>query len=357
MKLLIVGLGYAGKRYQRAFRHLAAKLDLPLDVAYVARQQRISEALPYYPDVPRALAEFHPDVVVVSVNDHAHVGILRDLAGFTGFVLCEKPLAVPGDGWPNACAGLATVQGFALDLVERYSEASHRLRDRVAEQSWSLIRASFHWGKDRLNDYRPTCGVSSEVIHALDLVQWIGAPGDTLRLRQAIGISSDFSLSGSDVPDTVMLTATLGESVVAGYSSFVNIQRQRTVDFSFADPAGRIFHARIVYDTPAWDHDELRIWTRDSEGREVLVDALRTTPSEVGLETLLKLSRLCEDVTRVTALGASPRQPFVSLDEAICLQSLLDDIGQQVGTPPIARYVRGAARLLIPRSADLESLG
>ena len=93
MKLLIVGLGYAGKRYQRAFRHLAGTLDLPLDIAYVARQQRIGEALPYYPDVPRALAEFHPDVVVVSVNDHAHVGILHNLAGFAGFVLCEKPLA------------------------------------------------------------------------------------------------------------------------------------------------------------------------------------------------------------------------------------------------------------------------
>lgn len=357
MKLLIIGLGYAGKRYQRAFRHLAGTLDLSLDIAYVGRQQHIDEALPYYPDVPRALAEFHPDVVVVSVNDHAHVHILRDLAGFDGFVLCEKPLATPGDDWPSASAGLTNAQGFALDLVERYSEASQRLKDRVARQAWSLIRASFHWGKDRLNDYRPTCGVSSEVIHALDLVQWIGAPGETLRLRQAIGIGSDFSLSGPDVPDTMLLTATLGEAAVAGYSSFVNIQRQRTVDFSFADPAGQIFHARIVYDTPAWDHDELRIWTRDSDGREVLVDAFRTAPSEGGLETLLKLSRLCEDVARVTVLGGAPRQPFAGLDEAIRLQSLLDGIGQQIGTPPLARYVRCAARLLIPKSADLESLG
>lgn len=357
MKLLIVGLGYAGKRYQRAFRHLAGTLDLPLDIAYVARQQRIDEALPYYPDLPRALAEFHPDVVVVSVNDHAHVGILRDLDGFAGFVLCEKPLATPGDDWPSACAGLANARGFALDLVERYSEASQRLKDRVAGHAWSLLRASFHWGKDRLNDYRPTCGVSSEVIHALDLVQWIGAPDEALRLRQAIGIGSDFSVSGPNVPDTVLLTATLGEAAVAGYSSFVNIQRQRTVDFSFADPAGQIFQARIVYDTPAWDHDELRIWTRDSDGREVLVDAFRTAPSEGGLETLLKLSRLCEDVARVTVLGGAPRQPFADLDEAVRLQSLLDGIGQQIGTPPLARYVRGAARVLIPKSADLESLG
>lgn len=357
MKLLIVGLGYAGQRYQRAFQHLASTLNLPLDMAYVARRQRTGEVLPYYPDVPRALAEFHPDLVVVSVNDHGHVGILHELAGFTGFVLCEKPLAVPGDEWPSACAGLARTQGFALDLVERYSEATQRLKERVARDGWSLIRASFHWGKDRLNDYRPTCGVSSEVIHALDLVQWIGAPRETLRLRQAIGVGSDFSLSGPAVPDTVLLTATLGEAVVAGYSSFVNVQRQRTVDFSFTDPAGRIFHARLVYDTPAWDHDELRIWTRDGDGREVPVDDYRTTPGGAGLETLLKLSRLCEDTLRVTALGASPRLPFASLDEAIRLQCLLDDIGQQLDTPPLARYLRGGDRLLIPKSADLESLG
>ncbi|UDM48808.1 Gfo/Idh/MocA family oxidoreductase [Cupriavidus sp. MP-37] len=357
MKLLIVGLGYAGQRYRRAFRYLAGKLNLPLDMAYVGRHERNSETLPYYPDVSRALAEFHPDVVVVSVNDHGHVGILRDLAGFEGFVLCEKPLATPYDDWPSACAGLAHAQGFALDLVERYSEATQRLKDQVVQQEWSLIRASFHWGKNRLNDYRPTCGVSSEVIHALDLVRWIGAPDETLRVRQAIGIGSDFSLSGPDVPDTVMLTATLGEAVVAGYSSFVNIQRQRTLDFSFADAAGQIFHARLVYDTPAWDRDELRVWTRDGDGREVLMDEYHTSPGEAGLETLLKLSRLCEDVLHVTALDSPPRQPFAGLDDSIGLQRLLDGIGQQLGTPPLGRYVRGAARQLIPASADLESLG
>lgn len=355
MRLLIVGLGYAGQRYRRTFHHLADRLALAIDMAYVSRQERSGEALPYYPDVPNALAAFRPDMVVVSANDHGHVDILRDLAGFRGFVLCEKPLAAPGDDWPRACAGLA--QGFALDLVERYSLASQRLKARVVDQAWSLIRASFHWGKDRLNDYRPTCGVSSEVIHSLDLVQWIGAPDEVLCLRQAIGIGSDFSLSGSDVPDTVMLTATLGEAVVAGYSSFVNIQRQRTVDFSFADPAGRIFHARLVYDTPSWDHDELRIWTRDADGREVLLDDYRTIPGEAGLETLLKLSRLCEDGLRVAALGAPPRQPLAGLDDATRLQRLLDGIGQQLGSPLRARYVRGGARLLIPASADLESLG
>lgn len=357
MKLLIVGLGYAGKRYQRAFSHIAGTLGLPLEVAYVTRKERVGETLPYYPGVLRALAEFRPEVVVVSVNDHAHVDILRDLAGFEGFVLCEKPLAAPGDDWSGACAGLARAQGFALDLVERYSEATQRLKELVVGQGWSLIRASFHWGKDRLNDYRPTCGVSSEVIHALDLVQWIGAPGAMLRLRQAIGIGSDFSLSGPEVPDTVMLTASLGEAVVAGYSSFVNIQRQRTVDFSFADPAGRIFHARLVYDTPAWDHDELCIWTRDGAGREVRIDEFRTAPGVTGLSTLLKLARLCEDVVRVAVLGTAPRQPFAGLDDAMRLQCLLDGIGAQIVTPPLARYVRGSTRLLIPASADLESLG
>lgn len=355
MKVLIIGLGYAGRRYQRAFSHLAEQNGPELLLAYVGRRPR-TDVGPYYTQVATALAEFQPDIVVVSVNDHSHVAILRELASFEGFIICEKPLAVPGDDWSEVCAGLSRIKGFALDLVERYSEATKRLRGIVSQRQWSLVRSSFYWGKDRLNDYRPTCGVSSEIIHALDLVEWICASQESLQLQQAIGIGSDFSISGNSVPDTVLLTATLGDAPVAGYSSFVNIQRQRTVDFTFADPDGRIFHARIVFDTPNWDHDHLRIWTRDINGREVLEDEHWATPQQPGLETVYKLSLLCDDALRAT-IGDPPLQPFADLEVSMQLQRLLDAIGQQITVMPIARYVRGLERILIPENADLESLG
>ncbi|MBV8604793.1 MAG: Gfo/Idh/MocA family oxidoreductase [Pelomonas sp.] len=356
-KILIVGLGYAGRRYLRTFRHLADKLGLEIEMAYVGRRRR-DEAIAHYLSVPQALLEFGPDLVVVSCNDHGHVGVLEDLAGFDGFVLCEKPLATPGDGWARACVGLAHCRGFALNLIERYSDVTQHLRDLVARCDGTLVRASFHWGKNRLNDYRPTCGVTSEVIHALDLVEWVGAPGTDLQLQQAIGVGSDFSISRDATPDTVLLTASLGGAVVAGYGSFVNVERQRTLDFTFVDPSGRIFHARGVYDTPAWDHDTLRVWTRDAAGRDVVIDELSVAPSGPGLETLHKLSRLCEDVLCASVPGGAPRQPFAGLDDAMRLQRLLDAISRCLAaTPLFARYVRGAPRVLVPESADLERLG
>ncbi|HBO0349222.1 Gfo/Idh/MocA family oxidoreductase [Pseudomonas aeruginosa] len=356
MKILIIGLGYAGNRYRRTFEHIATSTGMPLTLAYVGRRHRPTE-LPYFDSVDRALTEFAPDIVVVSVNDQSHVAVLKQLAGFQGFVICEKPLVTPQDDLSELATALGQVSGFALDLVERYSEATRQLREWVERHDWQLVRANFHWGKDRINDYRPTCGVTSEVIHALDLVGWICPRLGPLQLHGVLGVRSDFSISGEAVLDTVQLTASLGDAPVTGYSSFVNIVRQRTVDFSFADRDARLIHARLVFDTPRWDHDQLRIWTRGANGTEELLHEFATTPDTPGLDTLHKLSRLCLQVVRAVALKETPRQPFAGLDTALALQRLLNELDTHAQTPPPARYVHGGTRVLLAEDSDLESLG
>jgi predicted dehydrogenase len=359
MRILIIGLGYAGQRYQRAFEYLARVVsDIELQLAYMGRQQK-AFALPYFRSVDEALAAFSPHLVVVSANDGAHAEILRQLAGYEGFVLCEKPLTTPRDNLQATCAGLDRLRGFALDLVERYSDAARLLRERVHHENWDLVRASFHWGKDRINDYRPTCGVTSEIIHALDLVGWIARNDGEIELQSVSGVRSDFSISGEAVLDTVMLTATAGGAAITGYSSFVNIQRQRTVDFSFADPSLRLIHARLIFDTPHWDRDQLHIWTRKPNGDiEPIVDFITDPARETeGLETIVKLSKLCEDVVRYIAFGTQPAQPFPDLSTAVRLQELLNKIERQAFAPPPVRYVRGPERPLLPKDIDLESLG
>ncbi|HBX54606.1 Gfo/Idh/MocA family oxidoreductase [Pseudomonas sp. UBA2684] len=356
MKILIIGLGYAGNRYRRAFEHIAASTGLPLSLAYVGRRQKPIE-LSYFDSVGRALEMFTPNIVVVSVNDHSHAPVLRQLAGYRGFVICEKPLVTPGDDLNELFGALEHVGGFALDLVERYSDASRQLREWVERHDWHLVRASFHWGKDRINDYRPTCGVTSEVIHALDLLSWICPRSGQLRLHGVLGVRSDFSISGAEVLDTVQLTASLGEAQVTGYSSFVNIVRQRTVDFSFVDCDARLIHARLVFDTPRWDHDQLRIWTRDANGAEGVLHEFVTAPNEPGLDTLHKLSRLCLQVVRAVALKEPPRQAFADLNTAVALQHLLNELNTHAQTPPPARYVHGEKRVLLAEDNNLERLG
>ncbi|HFS0969433.1 TPA: Gfo/Idh/MocA family oxidoreductase [Pseudomonas aeruginosa] len=356
MKILIIGLGYAGNRYRRTFEHIATSTGMSLTLAYVGRRRRSTE-LPYFDSVSRALVEFAPDIVVVSANDHSHASVLKQLAGYRGFVICEKPLATPQDDLSELSAALGQVSGFALDLVERYSDVTRQLREWVERHDWQLVRANFHWGKDRINDHRPTCGVTSEVIHALDLVGWVNPRAGQLRLHGVLGVRSDFSISGEEVLDTVQLTASLGDAPVTGYSSFVNIVRQRTVDFSFADRDARLIHARLVFDTPCWDHDQLRIWTRGADGTEELLHEFATTPDTPGLDTLHKLSRLCLQAVRAVALKDTPRQPFAGLDTAVALQRLLNDLDTHAQTPAPARYLHSETRVLLAEDRDLESLG
>jgi predicted dehydrogenase len=355
MNILIVGLGYAGRRFQRAFELLGR--EHPVQLAYCSRRPKKTE-LPYYPILKDALRELQPEIVVVSANDINHVDVLQDLAGYSGFVICEKPMLTSNDDLAAISSGLQNLSGFALDLVERYSDATVHLKALVDANGWRLLRSSFHWGKDRLNDYRPTCGVVSEVIHALDLVSWICPSPAAMKLEHAIGVRSDFSISGSDVLDTVMFTANLSGAAVAGYASFVNIHRQRTVDFTFADPEGQIIHSRLEFDEPSWDSDHLRIWTRNERGAIVELERKSyESGSDPSTATILKLTRLCDDVLRFVAHGASPRQPFADLDTTLELQTLLNEIDTQSLTGVAVGYVQGRERTLIPEDADLESLG
>lgn len=356
MRILIIGLGYAGLRFQRAFEYAGACTGDVISLAYVDHRPK-KTPLQHYTGIDEALASFTPDIVVVSTNDISHAGVLEELDGYPGFVICEKPLAAPNDELTNIPAGLSAARGFALNLVERYSAASQTLRSWVERHDWTLARATFHWGKDRINDYRPTCGVTSEVIHALDLLTWLCPAAGPMRLAAVLGIRSDFSISGNAVLDTVQLIATLGDAPVSGYASFVNIVRQRTVDLSFIDCEDQLIHARLTFDTPRWDHDQLRIWMRDTDGSELVVHEQSIAPTQPGLEALHKLSQLCLQVLEWVAHGRTPAVPFADLDTALSLQRLLNTLEAHALTPPAARYNRGADRALLTEGSDQESLG
>ncbi|MEV4741987.1 Gfo/Idh/MocA family oxidoreductase [Streptomyces sp. NPDC049555] len=351
MKILIVGLGYAGTRFRMAFRNTG----LPMEFAHVGRRRRDPD-IPYYASVREGLDDFRPDVVVVTVPDEAHAEVLAQLAGYEGFVVAEKPLVTSRDDLAAVESALAGTQGFCMDLVERYSRATVWLRDHVREHDLQLVRAHFTWGKDRINDHRPTSGVPSEVIHPLDLVGWIAGHGRELALDTVLGTRSDFSVSGPEVLDSVALSARLGPGVVTGYSSFVNITRKREVDFVFRSPAGELEYASLVYDTPEWDADRLRVWRRTSEG-DVVVHELDTGSEPVPEEaaTVVKLGRMAADVARFVVRGEKPEQPFPGMPDAVALQRLLNTMEQQARTTAPVTYFPAGRTVL--QETDWERLG
>ncbi|WP_246794858.1 Gfo/Idh/MocA family oxidoreductase [Burkholderia perseverans] len=358
MNLLIIGLGYAGTRFLNAFLSVdSLTIEGGLRPAYVGRRAGKRD-IPYFSDVPSALAQWRPEIVVVAVTDGEHAGVLAQLAGYPGFVICEKPLANSGDDLSSTTRALDRVSGFCLNLVERYSEAAQFLKQYVHDHRLSLIRSHFIWGKDRIHDHRPTCGVPSEIIHALDLVNWIAAPEKQLVLEDAIGTTSNFSVSGDAVLDSVAIVARLGTSVVSGYSSFVNITRQRTLDFALGSPDGKLIYAQLIFDTPSWDIDHLRIWERTHAEDRVLAAFTTSFPdSPPSLLTIQKLRRLVLDVLGFAGHGICPRQAFADLSSAVAIQVLLNQIEHTARTTGPVKYVLTAARPIVASDGDLERLG
>lgn len=357
MKVLIIGLGYAGTRFYNAFKQLEPEDAGEVEVAYVGRRQHRQD-LRYYKSIAEGLEEFNPQIVVVSVNDGNHAEVITQLHGYTGFVICEKPFAGVHDNLEVLESSLKHISGFCLDLVERYSDATIALKQYVDSAQLRLLRANFYWGKDRIHDLRPTSGVISEIIHPLDLVHWICAPEAELKLKESQGIRSDFSISGDEVLDSASITAELQGAVVTGYSSFVNINRKREIDLVFASPDDRLVYASLIYDTPAWDYDKLRVWEKSVTGDRIILD-IETGQEETRPEllTIRKLIRLAGDAAQFARDGKRPKLPFADLQTALRLQRLLNQIDHSSRTLGPVTYVVGAERETYYDESNWERLG
>lgn len=358
MKVLIVGLGYAGTRFRRAFESLwVAGSGVSGELAYVGRKQTCKD-IPYYDAVPAAIADYQPDVVILSVNDIYRAAVSQELKNFSGFVICEKPFICPWDDLAETEKCFSSTSGFCLDLVERYSPISETLKEFVGTHELELLRANFTWGKDRLGDHRPTCGVTSEIIHSLDLIQQISGIRSPYHIAAVHGVRSDFSLSGPDVVDSVSVLGKLGDAVVSGYASFVNVSRRREIGFIFARRTGGLVFANTIFDDPVWDDDHLRIWEIEDSEESVLVDQhVVPAKSASGHMGIAKLVRLVSDVSAFIE-GSAPCQPFSDLSTTIQLQNTLNLIHEKaVGSAETMSFSRHGRVPVMTDSANWERLG
>jgi len=355
VKILIVGLGYAGHRFLRSF--LSIERENKFKFACVNRHQ-VNNDMDYYRDVKTALNLFKPEIVVVSVSDGEHAKILQQLAGYRGFIICEKPLLNAGDNINLITQALANTSGFCLDMVERYSDVTDYIEKYVEAHHLHLIRAHFIWGKNRLKDHRSTSGATSEIIHALDLIQLISGEPLHLIINDCIGCHSDFSVSGDNILDSVAITASLGSSIVTGYSSFVNVVRQRTVDFIFSTPDNKLIYAQLMFDTPKWDIDHIKIWEITDSGEFIINEFTTTVPANAPeLATIIKLRKLVSEVVCYVESGINPEHPFTDLADSLKLQSLLNVIESKVKFVGSAKYELNDKRDFFIKDEDLENAG
>ena len=359
MNILIIGLGYAGGRFLAAAKQLQAEENElpPISLAYVDPKNKNIE-IPYFSDIEAALKEFQPDIIVNSSNDIFHLDVIKKLANFTGFLLNEKPLIAPFQDIACLKSALYKISGFAMDMVERYSETTSTLKNYISENMLKPIRISFIWGKNRLEDHRPTCGVGSEVIHALDLIEYLIPSNSDIVMHEAIGIKSDFSISGANVLDTVHLTGLYDKAVVDGYASFVNIDRQRNIDFTFRDPNNKLIYARLVYDTPNWDLDTLDIWERDDTGSTKMLLTLRTeNNSEIRNACgLYKIKSIIKSDINFKKNNQKTNVEFCDLEQSIKLYSFINQLYTLAQNGPTAKYHEVSMRI-VTKAGNSETLG
>ncbi|QHS25155.1 MFS transporter [Piscirickettsia salmonis] len=180
--------------------------------------------------------------------------------------------------------------------------------------------------------------ISLLLLKNTDLVQWISTDGkgedsrDNMVLKSAIGTSSDFSISGPMIIDSVAITSQLKQSIITGYSSFVNIVRQRTIDFIFESPDKKLIYAHMVFDTPTWDVDSLKIWERTSQNDDVIANFTTEFPNAPKeLHTIQKLKRLVSDVVEFVARNKSPQWSFADLSESLYVAGILSNISHSFG--------------------------
>jgi predicted dehydrogenase len=329
--VLLIGFGYSGKRFYRVLSDLAREAPDRVWLAGVCdvdprRLREVPATVPTFDSLDGALEHTRPTTAVVAVNEYRHYEVLKRCAeaGLTR-ILCEKPLAASQDEARELCALLADTS-VTVNLVERHSPVvDDYLRWAADVPGLAPTRVEFFWGKHRVGDARPTIGVLSELIHGLDLVNYLFRP-PSYDVVSAHGLASDFSSARGEVVDTLDLVLRTPSFVVAGHCSFAWPARRRVITALLSCDRGRTYRATLEFDSPHWDLDTLEVVEIDPRtGRLEKVLETRTASDDfpADLTGVYKLSRFVR-----TSLSPAHRAALVDVEEASRLQEMLDAVGR-----------------------------
>lgn len=354
MRVLIIGMGYAGTRYWQAFTALSPELG-PIEIAHASRSPN-SSPVPGYTSIAHALDNFVPDLVVVTVNDVNRADVLRELVSYRGTIVCEKPLITSSDSIAEVDTAFGDRDSFYVAQIERYSQAARDLKLFARTGNARAVRGSFFWAKNRIGDPRPTSGVISEIIHPIDLLQWILSDGrETMEKTVGTIIRSDFSISGDSVIDTALATGTIAGTPVAGYSSFVGLERMRSIQLTLSDGSPSPIYATATFDSPVWDADQLRVWRLTDRGlQDELITRDYAPDTDAANPGLRKQIRLCRDlIEHVRNPSHQPDLPQIG--EALDMQRVLNALASGAG--PTTQYFGNSERFRLAADASSEVLG
>jgi predicted dehydrogenase len=331
---LIIGAGYAGTRFAKSISHLERQrgevyLGGVIDANATRLPPWMVQGIPTFSNLCNALEQVDPDLVVVAVNEDQHFAVLQTVAqSRPRCVLCEKPLTSTL-AEAEALLPLLCHSRLSLNLVERFSDIV------LAAKQWlttnkpiDVLRVEFQWGKHRIADPRPTIGVSSEVIHPIDLVHFLFAPG-MLQDITGFTVSSALRHRGALYVDSLHFAAYAEAGfTLIGHASFTWPRRVRNITALVRDGRKRLYRLILTFDTPHWDCDEFIVEELDQHsGRYRCVERLAISVDSLPEEArgVNKIIRLINASISHWATGA--RQPLLAdARHAVQLQRTVEDI-------------------------------
>ena len=186
MKGLIIGLGSIGSRHVRNLLSLEIH-----DLELVRRECTGNEwGLPESDSLEESLSRA-PDFAILCTPTDRHISDLRHLSGHRQMaVLCEKPL-VQSHAELDAALSLSWEgQQCRLAFNMRYHPIASGARKALAEGALGAVKSArfcvgqylpdWRPGRDHLNDYSAHRsrggGVALDLIHEIDLSEWLVAP-------------------------------------------------------------------------------------------------------------------------------------------------------------------------------------
>lgn len=273
-RVLLIGLGAAGSRFERSLRVLEAEGDVDFQAVCDLDPARLESVLhrDRYQNITEACRTVAPTAVVVAVNDHAHASVIKEVIAATKEpprrIACEKPLTTSLAELEDLASSLelAGHSEICVNYVEQFSPALQRFLEWMNETGAKPMRLEFFWGKNRIGDPRPTMGALSELSHPLDLSRVILGGSPDLDVTSVHGLRSNY-LTGADLIESLDVQLSGSDIEVTGHCSFGWPRRDRRIAITLMD--GRdTWYAELQFDRPYWDADTLTIkkWDRASGG-------------------------------------------------------------------------------------------
>ncbi len=268
------------------------------------------------------------DVIIVCTNETAHYEILTQVVLLNPkFIVCEKPLTSTLGEAKMLQESIPDTR-ICVNLIERYSPILCDYKDwQLQNSEFTPRRIEFFWGKNRINDHRPTMGVLSEIIHPLDLIQAIYNP-QSMIIESALGTQSNYSIHEDGKFEAVDVILYTENYPIIGHSSFAWPVRDRrlVVNLGSKDSMRRV---EFYFDNPKWDCDLLKIFdiTQGPYAETLLLESRYTNsdfpPEILERNKLAIFLKACID-------SESYNSRIVEFAEALRLQVLLDGIEQKL---------------------------